>query len=61
MEKNQIRNWPEIKDKLQAEFPHLTTEDLIYEIGKEEELLERLQKKLDKNADELKGWLSLMG
>lgn len=61
MKNKQITNWPEIKDKLKTEYPHLTTEDLIYEIGKEEELLERLQKKLDKNADELKGWLSLMG
>ena len=42
-------------------LPDLTDQDLVYEIGKEEELLERLQKKLNKNEHEIRKWLSLMG
>ena len=61
MEDKLINNWTTVKEKLKDEFPHLTEDDLIYEIGKEEELLTRLQEKLNKNKEDLKGWLSLMG
>lgn len=62
MEKHgHIPDWEIKREKLQREFPNLTYEDLIYEVGKEEELLERLQKKLNKNKHEIRRWLSLMG
>lgn len=62
MENTEIREqWPQIKSKLAAKYPHLTEEELKYEIGKEGELLERLQEKLGKNWEEIKGVLSLMG
>lgn len=62
MEKqNFSAQWPRLKEHLQKEHPHLTSEDLIYEVGKEEELLERLEKKLGKNRNEIRKWLHLMG
>ena len=53
--------WPALKEKLKAEYPSLTEEELTYEIGKEGELLKRLQEKLGKNKKEIDNWLSIMG
>jgi hypothetical protein len=53
--------WPQIQARLKAEYPHLSTEELIYEIGKEAELLHRLQEKLGKNKEEIDNWLKFMG
>lgn len=55
------KKWPKIKDILLKRYPQLTSEQLNYQIGKEEELLKRLQKKLGKNKDELDNLLALMG
>lgn len=55
------QKWPVIKEKLLAQYPQLTPEELEYKIGKEGELLETLQKKLNKNWKNLKEVLSLMG
>jgi hypothetical protein len=56
-----MEKWPTIKEKLKLQYPDLTDEELIYEIGKEGELQERLQKKLKKNWTEIRNILSLMG
>lgn len=61
MEQEQISNWDEKKLRLQKDYPQLTQEDLVYEIGKELELLKKLQQKLNKTEKEIKGWLSMMG
>jgi|SoiMethySBSTD1v2_1073268.scaffolds.fasta_scaffold3247123_2 hypothetical protein len=61
MKKHEIQNWQTIKDAIKKDHPDLTEQDLVYEIGKEEELLERLQKKLNKSEHEIRKWLSLMG
>jgi len=53
--------WPELKNRIKKEYPMISDELLVYEIGKEGELLERLQKVLGKNKKEMDGWLSLMG
>jgi hypothetical protein len=53
--------WPVIKDKLKQEYPQLTDEELRYEIGKEAELLERLQIKTGKNWKKIRDVLSLLG
>jgi hypothetical protein len=53
--------WPKLKEKLLEKYPELTAEDLAYEIGKEGELLKRLQEKLRKNREEITYMLSLMG
>jgi len=58
---NKKVDWQAAKEHLKKEYPHLTTEDLYYEAGKEEEWLERLQTKVNKNKHEIRHWLSLMG
>jgi len=53
--------WPEIRNRIKEKHPNITDNDLVYEIGKELELLHRLQEKPGKNNKEIKEWLSLMG
>ena len=53
--------WPELSKQLLEKYPQLTAEDLAYEIGKEAELLKRLEEKLQKNHKEINNILSLMG
>lgn len=57
----EIKNWHKVKEAIKREHPDLTDDDLVYEIGKEAELLKRLQKKLKQNEHEIRKWLSLMG
>ena len=62
MENTQIgKNWPTLREKLLQQYPELNADDLVYEIGKEAELLKRLQEKLKKNRSEIDYVLSLMG
>ncbi|MEJ8842579.1 hypothetical protein WG954_09300 [Lacibacter sp. H375] len=49
--------WEEVKEKLLEAEPYLTEADLAYEKGKEEELLERLGKKMGRTSDQIKGWI----
>jgi hypothetical protein len=49
--------WPEVKEMLQEINMDLTDEDLSYERGKEQELLDRLSRKLNKSIPEVKGWI----
>jgi hypothetical protein len=49
--------WEEVKEKLLEVEPHLSEADLVYEKGKEEELFERLGKKMGRTANEIKGWI----
>ena len=49
--------WHEVKGMLQEINPDLTDEDLSYERGKEEELLERLSRKMNKSVSDIKGWI----
>ena len=46
-------NWNEQKSRLKKEFPVLTDKDLFFEIGKKNEMLEKLQVKLGKTKEEL--------
>ena len=46
--------WEEVKEKLKETNIKLTDEDLAYEPGKEDELLERLQGKINKPKDEIR-------
>ncbi len=62
MDTTQIgKNWPELRKKLMEKYPELTADDLVYEIGREAELLKHLQEKLKKNRSEIDYVLSLMG
>ena len=49
--------WEEVKSMLQEINMQLSDEDLLYERGKEKELLERVSKKLHKSIPEVKGWI----
>ena len=49
--------WSEVKGMLQEINMDLTDEDLSYERGHEKELLERLSRKMNKNVEEVKGWI----
>jgi uncharacterized protein YjbJ (UPF0337 family) len=50
-------NWNEVKGKAKKEYADLTDDDLLYEEGKDEELLGRLQKKIGKTKEQLKDWI----
>jgi uncharacterized protein YjbJ (UPF0337 family) len=47
-------DWKKIAGKLKQQFATLTDDDLLFEEGKEEELLGRLQKKIGKTNGELR-------
>jgi hypothetical protein len=49
--------WEEVKEKLLEAEPQLTQADLKYEKGNEDELLERLAKKMGRTTDQIKGWI----
>ena len=51
-------NWDEQKGKLKQKFAALTDNDLMFAIGKKEEMFGRLQKKLGKSKEELHKILS---
>jgi uncharacterized protein YjbJ (UPF0337 family) len=46
-------NWHEQKGKLKKKFAQLTDNDLLFEEGKKEEMMGRLQKKLGKTKEEM--------
>ena len=48
-----LDNWNDQKDKLKAQFPALTDEDLQFEEGKKDEMLEKVQLKLGKTKEEM--------
>lgn len=45
--------WQEQKTKLLAKYDTLTSEDLTYEKGKKDEMLDKVQVKLGKTKEEL--------
>jgi uncharacterized protein YjbJ (UPF0337 family) len=47
-------NWNELKGKLKKKYADLTDDDLLYDEGKEDEMIGRLQKKLGKSRDEVR-------
>ncbi len=50
-------NWNEVKGKVKKEYADLTDDDLLYEEGKDDELLGRLQQKIGKTKQEIKDWI----
>ena len=50
-------SWNEVKGKMKQQYANLTDDDLLYQEGKEDELLGRLQKKIGKSKDEIKMWI----
>lgn len=45
--------WEEVRERLKANDINLTDEDLDYDPGQEEELLKRLEKKMNKSRPEI--------
>ena len=59
MSKLQIKgNWNEMKGKLKQKYSELTDDDLLYTEGQEDELIGKLQKKLNKGREELEDEIS---
>jgi len=50
--------WNEIKGKAKQAYADLTDDDLMYEEGKEDELVGRLQQKTGKTRDQVVDWLN---
>jgi len=50
-------NWNDLKGKAKQQYAGLTDDDLLYEEGKDDELLGRLQKKMGKTKEEVKNWI----
>jgi len=48
-----ITNWKETSKKLKEQFSQLTDADLVYEKTKEQELLDRIEKKINKKRTEV--------
>ena len=53
-------NWEEQKGKLKQKFAMLTNNDLLFEEGKKEEMLGRLQIKLGKTREELQSIIAAL-
>ena len=53
-------NWNEQKGNLKQKFATLTDNDLLFEEGKKEEMLGRLQIKLGKSKEELHSIISAL-
>ncbi len=50
-------NWNVLKGKIKQQYADLTDDDLVYQAGKEDELLGRIQKASGKTKDQLKEWI----
>ena len=53
--------WEKHRTAFKQQHPQVSDEDLAYDIGKEGELLERLQSKAGKTKEEIRDWLRVMG
>jgi len=49
--------WNEVKGRAKKQYANLTDNDLLYEDGKDDELVGRIQKKLGKTKDEVVRWI----
>ena len=49
--------WNDVKGKAKKQYANLTDDDLLYEEGKDDELVGRIQKKLGKTKDEVIKWI----
>src|SRR5690349_2487451 len=60
MESNTLKleaPWHEVKEHIKEVNVHITDEDLEYEPGDEDRLLERLSGKLGKSKQDVKAWI----
>lgn len=45
------QDWSRLKIKLKRKYNHLTDDDLAYQAGQEEELIQRLMKRINRNRE----------
>ncbi|MEJ7735861.1 MAG: CsbD family protein [Chitinophagaceae bacterium] len=50
-------SWNDTKGKIKQQYADLTDDDLLYEEGKDDELLGKIQKKIGKTKEEVKNWI----
>ena len=50
-------SWNEVKGKLKQKYANLTDDDLLFEEGKDDELLGRLQKKTGETKEALRDFM----
>lgn len=53
--------WPEMKELIKKEHPHIEDRELEYNLGEELALLEKLQVRTGKTKAEIRKWLRIMG
>jgi uncharacterized protein YjbJ (UPF0337 family) len=46
-------NWSLSKEKLKQKYPNLTDNDLAYILGKEDEMIDQIQRKTGESRDEI--------
>jgi uncharacterized protein YjbJ (UPF0337 family) len=51
------RPWNEVRDRIKETYVELTDEDLDLQPGKEDEMLEQLEPKLNKSKEAIKVWI----
>jgi len=49
--------WNDVKGKAKKQYANLTDDDLLYEEGKDDELVGRIQKKVGKTKEEVIKWI----
>ena len=58
MEKLRLeRPWKEVKELMIEIVPELANEDLEYVEGKEDQLIEKIAKKINRGPEDTKGWI----
>jgi hypothetical protein len=50
-------SWDEVKEKIKEINPEITDSDLVLDHGNEEEVFEKLSKKLHKSIEDVKAWV----
>lgn len=50
-------NWNELKGKIKQQYADITDDDLLYEEGKDEEWMGRIQQKTGKTKEDLAKWI----
>jgi uncharacterized coiled-coil DUF342 family protein len=50
-------SWDEVKEKIKEINPEITDSDLVIDHANEEEVFEKLSKKLHKSVEEVKAWV----
>ncbi|HTN05106.1 CsbD family protein [Agriterribacter sp.] len=50
-------NWNEVKGKIKQKYSNITDDDLLYEEGKDDEWLGKMQQKIGQTKEDLKKWI----